>query len=92
MLSAPYWPHLTTALIPFSMFNNVATGDYVIVNEIAELALQCLGLEPSTVKFRYSGGDRGWKGDVPVVRLATDHIRALGWRCRRSSREAIAQP
>ncbi len=68
---------------------NVATGDYITVTEIAELAVECVGLAPSSVRFSYSGGDRGWKGDVPVIRLATDRIRSLGWRCRRSSREAL---
>jgi len=68
---------------------NVATGDYMTVTEIAELAVEVLGLAPGTVPFRYSGGDRGWKGDVPVVRLATERIRAVGWRCRRSSRQAL---
>lgn len=68
---------------------NVATGDYITVTEIAELALECLGLRREKVRFVYSGGDRGWKGDIPIIRLATDHICALGWRCRRSSREAL---
>jgi UDP-glucose 4-epimerase len=68
---------------------NVATGDHITVTEIAELALELLGLARGNVRFNYSGGDRGWKGDVPVVRLATDRIRATGWRCGRSSREAL---
>jgi UDP-glucose 4-epimerase len=68
---------------------NVATGDYISVTEIAQLAAEVLGLAPGSVQFRYSGGDRGWKGDVPVVRLATERIRAIGWRCRRSTREAL---
>jgi UDP-glucose 4-epimerase len=68
---------------------NVATGDYITVTEIAHLAVEVLGLAPASVQFRYSGGDRGWKGDVPVVRLATDRIRAIGWRCRRSTRQAL---
>lgn len=68
---------------------NVATGDYITVTEIAELAVETLGLPPGSVKFAYAGGDRGWKGDVPVVRLSTDRIRGIGWRCQRSSREAM---
>ena len=31
----------------------------------------CVGLAPGSVRFAYTGGDRGWKGDVPVVRLDT---------------------
>jgi UDP-glucose 4-epimerase len=68
---------------------NVATGDYITVREIAELAVTVAGLTPEKVEFRFSGGDRGWKGDVPVVRLATDRIRKLDWRCERTSREAM---
>ena len=67
---------------------NVAT-DYITVTEIAHLAAECAGLNPSEVKFEYAGGDRGWKGDVPIVRLNTDRIRGLGWVCGSSSRQAL---
>ena len=68
---------------------NVATGDYITVTEIAHLAVECAGLGPGSVEFEYTGGNRGWKGDVPVVRLNTDRIRGLGWSCGASSREAL---
>jgi len=67
---------------------NVATGDYITVKEIAELAVECLAL-PVAPRFEFSGGDRGWKGDVPIVRLNADRIRSLGWNCRLSTREAM---
>jgi UDP-glucose 4-epimerase len=70
---------------------NVATGDYITVSEIAELAVECVGLDPETVEFDYSGGDRGWKGDVPVVRLDTSRIRSLGWQNAMGSREALRE-
>lgn len=72
----------------FNVFN-VATGDYATVTEIADLAVKCKGLDPSAVTFEYTGGDRGWKGDVPVVRLNCDRIRALGWRCQLSTLAAL---
>lgn len=68
---------------------NVATGDYITVTEIAELAVSILGLVPGSTTFEYTGGDRGWKGDVPIVRIATDRIRSLGWSNRWSSAEAL---
>ena len=68
---------------------NVATGDYITVTEIAALAVECVGLPKDSVRFEYTGGDRGWKGDVPVVRLATSRIRALGWRNEMNTREAL---
>jgi UDP-glucose 4-epimerase len=70
----------------FDVFN-VATQDYVTVREIADLVVRQLGL--SQVEYSFTGGDRGWKGDVPVVRFDTNKLRALGWANRRSSREAL---
>lgn len=72
----------------FAVFN-VATGDYVTVTEIAEIAADVVGLPAGSTRFDYSGGDRGWKGDVPVVRLNTDRIRALGWKNQRTGLEAL---
>jgi UDP-glucose 4-epimerase len=76
--------------VPYGAFN-VATGDYVTVTEIAELAIEVAGLDPADVTLEYTGGDRGWKGDVPVVRLDTTKIEATGWRCSRPTREALRQ-
>lgn len=67
---------------------NVASADALTVTEIAGMAADCLGLEG--VEYRYTGGRRGWKGDVPVVRLDCKRIRDLGWECRHTSRQAMA--
>jgi UDP-glucose 4-epimerase len=82
---------LTAFHMPQPAFDvyNVATGDYITVTEIAGLVVECLGLDRDRVTFRYSNSPRGWEGDIPVVRLSTERIRALGWRCRRSSLEAV---
>jgi UDP-glucose 4-epimerase len=69
---------------------NVATGDTITVTKIAELAVDVLALSPAAVRFDYTGGDRGWRGDVPVVRLGTRRIRSLGWRPSVGSAEALA--
>jgi UDP-glucose 4-epimerase len=76
------------ARTPFDVFN-VATGDYVTVTEIAELAMEVVGLQAGSTRFEYTGGDRGWKGDVPVVRINTDRIRAIGWSNERTGRQAL---
>jgi UDP-glucose 4-epimerase len=73
---------------PYAAYN-VATGDYITVREIADLAVECVGLRPGSVAYEFTGGDRGWKGDVPIVRLDTARIRALGWTCRRPTRVAL---
>ena len=66
---------------------NVATEDYVTVREIADMVVAMLGLEK--VSYTFTGGARGWKGDVPVVRFDTEKIRARGWRNTRTSVEAL---
>jgi UDP-glucose 4-epimerase len=77
------------AINPYEVFN-VATDDYVTVRQIADLAVAIAGLRPNEVRYDFTGGDRGWKGDVPVVRFDCSKIKALGWRNRRSSAEALS--
>jgi UDP-glucose 4-epimerase len=73
---------------PFEVFN-VASGDYITVTEIADLAGRCLDLPKGSVRYDYTGSDRGWKGDVPIVRLNIAKIRGLGWQPTRTSAEAL---
>ena len=70
----------------FEIFN-AGTGDYVTVTEIADLVVARMGL--SGVRYEYTGGLRGWQGDVPIVRFRSDKLAALGWRCGYSSTEAL---
>jgi UDP-glucose 4-epimerase len=46
---------------------------------------------PESVEVSYGPESRGWKGDVPIVRLNTDRIRALGWSPSAGSAEALRQ-
>jgi UDP-glucose 4-epimerase len=67
------------AQAPFSAYN-VATGDYVTVRQIVALVLDVLGFDQTRTEVAYGKEPRGWKGDVPIVRLDTARIRGLGWR------------
>ena len=78
----------TESTEPFRAFN-VATGDYVTVREIVGLALEAVGLDEAQTQVSYGTEDRGWKGDVPVVRLNTDRIRSLGWEATTGSAGAL---
>ena len=70
----------------YSYFN-VSTLDHLTVTEIANMTVKLLDLKD--VEYKYTGGDRGWKGDVPVVRLDSQKIRKLGWENKYSSFEAM---
>jgi UDP-glucose 4-epimerase len=73
---------------PFDVYN-VATDDTITVTEIGKLSCEIVGLQPEKVTFHYSGGDRGWKGDVPKILLNADKIKKLGWKCHLNSYEAL---
>jgi UDP-glucose 4-epimerase len=32
------------------------------------------------VEFTYTGGSRGWKGDVPKMQLGVNKLINLGWK------------
>jgi UDP-glucose 4-epimerase len=66
---------------------NIGPEDETTVREIVALLIAALGLSP---EIHYGGADRGWVGDVPHYRYATDRLKALGWRARQNSAEAIA--
>jgi UDP-glucose 4-epimerase len=68
---------------------NVAPDSYITVTEIANIVIQQMGDNYQKCNFTYSGGKRGWKGDVPVVRMNSDKIKSLGWLASYTSKEAI---
>ncbi|RYD36232.1 MAG: NAD-dependent epimerase/dehydratase family protein [Verrucomicrobiaceae bacterium] len=56
---------------------NVGHDEWVNVNEVAETVVDALGL--TGARFNYGGGERGWKGDSPLVLLDTTRLKSLGW-------------
>ncbi|MBI2155892.1 MAG: NAD-dependent epimerase/dehydratase family protein [Candidatus Rokubacteria bacterium] len=74
------------AAVPFNYYN-VATDDYLDVKTIADMVVEAMGLRG--VAYHFTGGDRGWKGDVPVLRFDLTKIHALGWRAALGSHEAM---
>ncbi len=66
---------------------NLACLDWVDVTRIAEIVVEELGLKDT--EFTYTGGARGWKGDVPRMRLSVDKIADLGWTPEHDSESAI---
>jgi UDP-glucose 4-epimerase len=66
---------------------NLAPPDWTSVRRIAEL---CVAESPyPNAEIRYTGGDRGWPGDVPQSRLKPDKLAAIGFRVRYTSDEAV---
>jgi UDP-glucose 4-epimerase len=68
---------------------HIATRDYLIVQEIAEIVIEEMGLNKANIVFEYIGVDRGWKGDVPIVRFDITKIFSTGLKPQYNSRQAI---
>jgi UDP-glucose 4-epimerase len=62
----------------FSVFN-LGTDETLVVDDSVATICAVLGVDP---EIEHSGGDRGWVGDSPLIRLDTSRIRALGWAPR----------
>jgi len=57
------------------------------VKTIAKMVVEEMGL--GKVRFKFTGGDRGWKGDVPQVRFNIEKIKKIGWKPTLSSDQAV---
>jgi UDP-glucose 4-epimerase len=68
-------------------FFNIGTSDNVTtVRYLAETTVR--HAQP-TAKIRYTGGNRGWVGDVPKVNYSVEKLKKLGWSPRLTSNEAV---
>lgn len=66
---------------------NLGSGDQVSIAEIARIVAGTFGT--ARTRIRYTGGKRGWRGDVPTMQLDVSRVNRLGWHARFRSREAV---
>lgn len=66
---------------------NLGCGNFTSVDRLAEIVIEEMGLK--NVNFKYTGGKRGWIGDVPVIHFSIDKMKELGWQPKHSSDEAV---
>ena len=78
---------LLICLLLSMFFSGVETA--ITVKEIADLVCERLGL--SNVRYRYTGGNVGWKGDVPKFQYDLTKIHATGWTASHTSDEAVEE-
>ena len=65
---------------------NLGTRTTTSVDRIAAIVADEMDLDP---EYEYTGGDRGWTGDVPKMRLSIEKLSALGWEPALSSDESV---
>lgn len=67
---------------------NLGTESWTTVTELAETMVDILDLQ--SVEFTYTGGERGWTGDVSKNLLDITRIKELGWRPETGIREGMS--
>ncbi len=65
---------------------NIGVESRTKVKTIAKMIIDQLHLETSIC---YTGGDRGWVGDVPAFEYDLTEINKLGWKAKYSSDDAV---
>lgn len=68
-------------------YYNVSADSQTTVKEIVNILINVTGL--NKLKIIYSGGDRGWLGDIPKFKYDLVKIKELKWRPKFSSNEAV---
>lgn len=67
---------------------NLGTDETLIVDDSVATITEHLGLQ-TTVE--HAGGERGWAGDSPLIRLDASKIRALGWAPEVGIKDAVCK-
>ena len=70
---------------PVNLFN-LGSRDRISAREIAEKVVRAHG---GRARIEFTGGSRGWVGDIPQQLLAIDRIASLGWSPKLTSAEAV---
>lgn len=65
---------------------NISADSRTKVKDIAKMVIEEMGLN---AKVSYTGGDRGWLGDVPVFDYDLTKVKKIGWEAKYTSDEAV---
>ena len=68
---------------------NVGSEDTISATEIGKAVTEEMGF--FDVEFTYTGGSRGWKGDVPRMRLGIEKMKNLGWKPGYTSERSVRE-
>ena len=69
---------------------NLGSEDQILVSKIVDILLEEAKLKGKT-RIKYTGGESGWKGDVPKFLLSTKKMAKLGWKAKHTSEEAVRE-
>ena len=67
---------------------NLGSQDLILINDIAKIAEEEMGLEPKH-KYNNEFNGRGWVGDVRYMLLDVTKLKSLGWSPRFDSKQTV---
>ena len=72
---------------PMNLYN-LGSNDTCSVRNIAAIVIRETGCKSAQIE--YTGGDRGWAGDIPKAMLDIKRLQGLGFEVNYDSEEAVA--
>lgn len=66
---------------------NLGHSEIMDINQLAQIV--CEYLELNKIEFKYTGSQRGWIGDSPIVHLDISRANSFGWNPRVSIKQGI---
>ncbi len=66
---------------------NLGVDEYIVIKDLADIVVTEMGL--NEVEYEFTGGERGWVGDAPLVYLSIAKIKTLGWEPKVSIEEGV---
>ena len=72
---------------PMNLYN-LGSNDTCSVRNIAAIVIRETGCKSAQIE--YTGGDRGWAGDIPKAMLDIKRLQDLGFEVNYDSEEAVA--
>lgn len=67
---------------------NLGTDEVTVVDRSVEAICRHIGISPT---ITYTGGERGWIGDSPLIHLDCSKLRATGWAPELTIEQAVAR-
>ena len=75
-----------TSTLPVNLFN-LGSHDTCSVRRIAEIVVEETGCRDASIE--YTGGDRGWAGDIPRAMLSIEKMLSTGYDVKYNSEAAV---
>ncbi len=75
-----------TSTFPVNLFN-LGSHDTCSVRRIAEIVVEETGCRDASIE--YTGGDRGWAGDIPRAMLSIEKMLSTGYDVKYNSEAAV---